>query len=80
MLPFKHYKSIKPMYLNQDKVFSTSKADVFFMSFDMAKPLQEYLLNNKERLIPCGAMMMKALKLYLNNSRIHSKTNRLFFT
>ncbi|WP_367105416.1 GNAT family N-acetyltransferase [uncultured Psychrobacter sp.] len=40
------------MYLNQDKVFSTSKADVFFMSFDMAKPLQEYLLNNKERLIP----------------------------
>jgi len=28
---------------------------------------------DKERLIPCGAMMMKAVKLYLNNSRIHSK-------
>lgn len=28
---------------------------------------------DKERLIPCGAMMMKAVKLYLNDSRIHSK-------
>ena len=38
------------MYPN--KVFSTAKIDVFLLSSNMARPLQEYLLYNKDRLAP----------------------------